>query len=62
MVEEEFGPIFQAAGCEVIFGDNVKKLHSVVTTELFLFPIDFEMSASKMPGQNSELMFDLEQE
>ena len=22
VVEEEFGPVFQAAGCEVIFGDN----------------------------------------
>ena len=62
MVEEEFGPVFQAAGCEVIFGDNDKKLHVVVTTKLFLFPIDFEMSASKMLGQNSELMFGLEQE
>ena len=41
MVEEEFGPLFQAAGCEVIFGDNNKKLHSVVTTNLFLSPIDF---------------------
>ena len=62
MVEEEFGPVFQAAGCKVICGDNDKKLHSVVTTKLFLFPIDFEMSASKMLGQNSELMFGLEQE
>ena len=36
VVEEEFGPIFQAAGCEVVFGDNDKKLHSVVTTEFFV--------------------------
>ena len=31
VVEEEFGPIFQAAGGKVVFGDNDKKLHSVVT-------------------------------
>ena len=50
VVEEEFGPIFQAAWCEVVFGDNDKKLHSVVKTEFFLISFDFEMSASKMPG------------
>ena len=34
VVEETFVPIFLVAGCEIIFGDNDKKLHSVVT-ELF---------------------------
>ena len=37
VVEEEFGPIFQAAGCEIVFGDYDKNLHSVVT-EFFVSP------------------------
>ena len=56
VVEEEFGPIFQAAGCKIIFGDNDKKLHSVVT-ELFCESI-FELSVSKMLGQSSALVAD----
>ena len=55
VVEEEFGLIFLVAGCEIIFGDNDKKLHSVVT-ELFCESI-FELSVSKMLGQSSALAF-----
>ena len=54
-VEEEFGPIFQAAGGEIVFGDNDKKLHSVVTVNIF--NSSFGMSVSKMPGRSSELKF-----
>ena len=32
VVEEEFGPKFQAAGGKIVFGDNDKKLHSDVST------------------------------
>ena len=31
VVEEEFGPKFQAAGGKIVFGDNDKKLHSDVS-------------------------------
>ena len=38
VVEEEFGPIFKAAGCEWVFGDNDKKLHSdVPRTTVLIF-------------------------
>ena len=40
VVEEEFGPKFQAAGGKIVFGDNDKKLHSDVST--FLKKILFE--------------------
>ena len=35
VVEEEFGPKFQAAGGKIVFGDNDKKLHSDVSTFFF---------------------------
>ena len=35
VVEEEFGPKFQATGRKVVFGDNDKKLHSDVSTFFF---------------------------
>ena len=36
VVEEEFGPKFQAAGGKIVSGDNNKKLHSDVSTFFFL--------------------------
>ena len=35
VVEEEFGPKFQAAGGKIVFGDNDKKLHSDESTFFF---------------------------
>ena len=35
VVEEEFGPKFQAAFGKIVFGDNDKKLHSDVSTFFF---------------------------
>ena len=35
VVEEEFGPKFQAASGKIVFGDNDKKLHSDVSTFFF---------------------------
>ena len=37
VVEEEFGPKFQRAGGEIVFGDNDKKLHSDVSIKFRLF-------------------------
>ena len=35
VVEEEFGPKFQAAGGKIVFGDNDKILHTDVSTFFF---------------------------
>ena len=35
VVEEEFGPKFQAAGGEIVFGDNDKMLHSDISAFFF---------------------------
>ena len=35
VVEEEFGPKFQATVRKILFGDNDKKLHSDVSTFFF---------------------------
>ena len=37
VVEEEFGPKFQASGWKIVFGDNDKKLHSDVPVSTFFF-------------------------
>ena len=37
VVEEEFGPKFQAAGGKIVFGDNDKKLHSNVFNFFCIF-------------------------
>jgi len=36
VVEEDFGPIFKASGCEWVLGDNDKKLHSDVSKATIL--------------------------
>ena len=36
VVEQEFGPTFKTTGCEWVFGDNDKKLHSDVPKSIIL--------------------------
>ena len=49
VVEEEFGPKFQAAGGKIVFGDNDKKLHSDVST---FFSEKVYLSVSRQRGGN----------
>ena len=59
VVEEEFGPKFQAAGGKIVFGDNDKKLHSDVST---FFSKKFYLSVSRQHGGNLVSNFDQELE
>ena len=59
VVEEEFGPKFQAAGGKIVFGDNDKKLHSDVST---FFSEKFYLNVSSQRGGNLASKFGQELE
>ena len=59
VVEEEFGPKFQAAGGKIVFGDNDKKFHSDVSR---FFSEKFYLSVWRQNGGNLASKFGQEPE